>query len=89
MVPPYATAPALVIVGVFMMVSIIDLNLNDWTELIPSVLAFVMMPLTYSISIGIEFAVISYVIIKVCTGRRKDVSGVMFFYAFFIFKECL
>ena len=88
MVPSYATAPALVIVGVYMMMSLRDLNYDDWTDLVPSLLGFFMMPLSYSIATGIEFAIVSYVLLKALTGRFKDVSGLMAVLAMlFIAKE--
>ena len=90
MVPAYATAPALIIVGIYMMVSLRDLNYDDWTEFIPSLLGFFMMPLAYSIAVGIEFAIVSYVIIKALTGKFKDISFLMVFLAVvFIAKEFL
>ena len=89
-VPSYATAPALVIVGVYMMMSLRDLNFDDWTELAPSILGFIMMPLAYNISVGIEFAIVSYVLIKILSGRMKDVSWLMAVLAvIFIVKEAL
>lgn len=88
MVPGYATAPALIIVGIYMMMSLRDLNFDDWTELIPSLLGFFMMPLAYSIAVGIEFAIVSYVIIKIFTGKFKDISFLMVVLsALFIAKE--
>lgn len=90
MVPGYATAPALIIVGIYMMMSLRDINYDDWTELIPSILGFFMMPLAYSIAIGIEFAIISYVVIKALTGKFKDISFLMVVLsALFIAKEFL
>lgn len=89
-VPAYATAPALIIVGIYMMMSLRDINYEDWTELIPSLLGFFMMPLAYSIAVGIEFAIVSYVVIKLLTGRVKDISFLMVFLsALFIAKEFL
>ena len=88
MIPGYATAPALIIVGIYMMVSLRDLNYDDLTELIPSLLGFFMMPLAYSIAIGIEFAIVSYVIIKILTGKFKDISFLMVLLSIlFIAKE--
>ncbi len=88
MVPGYATAPALILVGFYMMMSLRDLNYDDWTEFFPSLLGFFMMPLTYSISIGIEFAIVSYVLIKSFSGKFRDVSGLMTALAMiFIIKE--
>lgn len=90
MVPGYATAPALIIVGIYMMMSLRDLNYEDYTELIPSLLGFFMMPLAYSIAVGIEFAIVSYVIVKILTGKTKDVSFLMIALAVvFIAKEFL
>ncbi len=90
MVPAYATAPALVIVGIYMMISLRDLNYDDWTEAIPSMLGFFMMPFAYSIATGIEFAIVSYVIIKIFTGKFKDISILMVILSvLFITKEFL
>ena len=90
MVPAYATAPALIIVGMYMMVSLRDLNYDDWTEAIPSMLGFFMMPFSYSIATGIEFAIVSYVVIKILTGKFKDISLLMVVLsALFIAKEFL
>lgn len=90
MVPAYATAPALIIVGIYMMMSLRDLNYDDWTELIPSIVGFFMMPLAYSIAIGIEFAIVLYVAIKLMTGKVKDISFLMVALAvLFIAKELL
>lgn len=90
MVPAYATAPALIIVGIYMMMSLRDINYDDWTELIPSIIGFFMMPLAYSIAVGIEFAIVMYVIIKLLTGRVKDISFLMVALAvLFIAKELL
>ncbi|MBR0316570.1 MAG: NCS2 family permease [Synergistaceae bacterium] len=90
MVPGYATAPALIIVGIYMMMSLRDINYDDWTELIPSLMGFFMMPLAYSIAVGIEFAIVSYVLIKVFTGKFKDISFLMVaLSALFIVKEFL
>jgi AGZA family xanthine/uracil permease-like MFS transporter len=57
-----------------MMSPIKDINFDDFTEAIPAFLTFLMMPLTYSISDGIVFGVISYVLLKVMTLKFKDVT---------------
>ncbi len=89
-VPGYATAPALIIVGVYMMMSLRDMNYDDWTELIPAVVGFFMMPFAYSIATGIEFAIVLYVAIKIFTGKFKDISFLMVILsALFIAKEFL
>jgi AGZA family xanthine/uracil permease-like MFS transporter len=62
LVPSAATAPALVIVGLFMMSPITKIDFNDYTEAIPAFLTIVMMPFAYSIAEGIVFGMVSYVI---------------------------
>ena len=87
-VPSYATAPALILVGIYMMMGLRDLDFGDWTELTPALLAFLMMPLAYSIAIGIEFGIVSYVVLKIVTGKVKDVHWVLVGLAIvFILKE--
>ena len=77
LIPSAATAPALVIVGLFMMSSVGDIDFNDYTESIPAFLTIIMMPFSGSIAEGIVFGMISYVVLKVITGRYKEVSGTM------------
>lgn len=77
-VPSAATAPALVIVGLFMMSPIKDIDFNDYTEGLPAFLTIIMMPFAYSIAEGIVFGMISYTVLKLVSGKRKDVSLVMF-----------
>lgn len=88
-VPACATAPALIMVGAFMMMGLDQLDFSDWTEGFPAVLAMFMMPLGYSISVGIEFAVVSYVVLKLLTGRAREVSWLMgIMAAAFILNRC-
>lgn len=88
MVPGAATAPALILVGLFMMSPIKEINLDDYTEAIPAFLTIVMMPFSYSIAEGIVFGMVSYVILKVIAGKAKDVSPIMYILAvLFILKE--
>ena len=68
------TASVLVVVGLFMIENIKELNLEDYTEAIPAFLTIIMMPFAYSISDGIVFGVVSYIILKVFTGRWKEVT---------------
>lgn len=90
MIPSAATTPALVIVGLFMMSSVLEVDLSDMTEAIPAFLAIIMMPFAYSIAEGIVFGIVSYVILKAITGKAKDVSVVMYILALlFILKEIL
>jgi adenine/guanine/hypoxanthine permease len=73
MIPSPATAPALILVGLFMLEPIKEIDLVDFTEAIPAFITLIMMPLTYSIADGIAFGMVSYVIIKVASGRMKDI----------------
>jgi AGZA family xanthine/uracil permease-like MFS transporter len=87
MVPGAATAPALILVGFFMMSPILKINFDDFTEAIPAFLTIIMMPLAYSIAEGIVFGMISYVLLKLMTGKHKDLSIVMIILAIlFVFK---
>ncbi len=81
MVPAAATAPALILVGSFMMSPVQKIDFADYTESIPAFLTIVMMPLTYSIAEGIAFGMISYVVLKVLSGRYKEVSWMMYLLA--------
>ena len=74
MIPSPATAPALILVGLFMLEPIKEINLTDFTEAIPAFVTILIMPLSYSIADGIAFGMISYVIMKVTTGKAKEVS---------------
>lgn len=73
-VPGAATAPALIIVGVLMMGSVKDIDFSDFSEAVPAFLTMVMMPLTYSIATGIGLGLISYTLIKLFTGKIRQVS---------------
>jgi len=76
-VPAYATAPALIIVGVYMFKNIKEINFSDFTDAIPAFLTIVLMPLTFSISIGLSFGFISYVILKSVVGKVGEISLLM------------
>lgn len=80
-IPSCATASALIVVGLFMISNIKKVDFSDFTDGLPSFLAMIMMPLTYSIANGIVFGIVSYVIIKVLTGKAKEVSKVMYILA--------
>lgn len=77
LIPAAATAPALVIVGLFMMSPIKQIDFEDYTESIPAFLTIIMMPFSGSIAEGIVFGMISYVVLKAVTGRFKEVSWTM------------
>lgn len=87
MIPGAATAPALILVGLFMMSPIREIDFDDYTEAIPAFLTLLMMPLTYSISDGIVFGMLSYVVLKAITGRFKEVHLLTWIVAaFFVIK---
>lgn len=73
-IPSAATAPALIIVGLFMIEPIKDVDFSDYTEGLSAFICLFFMVVTYSISNGIEFGIISYVLMKVVTGKIKEVS---------------
>lgn len=86
-IPGFATTPALVLVGVFMIDGITKVDFGDITESVPAFLTMAMMPLAYSISEGLIFGIISYVILKATTGKHKDVTWMMYGLAFiFVLK---
>lgn len=75
MVPAYATAGALVYVGILMASSLIKVTWEDLTEATPAFITSAMMPFTYSITEGIAFGFISYCVMKVGTGRWREVNA--------------
>ncbi|MCW2530437.1 MAG: Xanthine/uracil/vitamin permease, partial [Blastococcus sp.] len=76
-VPSEAAAPVLVIVGALMMTQVRDLVWDDMSLAIPAFLTIALMPFTYSITNGIGAGVISYVLLRAATGRRRDVHPLM------------
>jgi AGZA family xanthine/uracil permease-like MFS transporter len=90
MIPSAATAPALIVVGLFMMGPIRKINLDDYSEAIPAFLTIIMMPLTYSIAEGIAFGIITFVLLKLFTGKSNQISWVTIAVAvFFLMKFVL
>ncbi len=86
-IPGFATAPALIYVGFLMVGSVVEIDMEDLTEAIPAYLCLIGMPLFYSISEGIVFGVISYVVINLCCGKAKKITPLMYVLAFlFILK---
>ncbi|MCW3480213.1 NCS2 family permease [Neisseriaceae bacterium JH1-16] len=74
MIPPHATAPALLFVAILMLKSLADLDWNDISETAPAVACVVVMAFTFSISDGIAFGAISYVLVKLLTGQYRTLS---------------
>lgn len=77
MVPKFATAPALIIVGVHMFRSIRKIDFSDFEVAVPAFLAIVTMPLTYSISTGLAFGFLSYIVIAVSAGDIRKIRPTM------------
>lgn len=80
-VPGQATAPALVIVGVLMMGAVKNIDFSDFTEAMPSFFAIAIMPFSYSIANGIAAAMIFYPVVKVATGRHKELHPIVYILA--------
>ena len=77
-IPTFATAPALMYVGMLMLSSAKKIEFDgDIADTVGAYMALVMMPLSYSIATGIMFAVLSWTILKVCEGKAKEISPVM------------
>lgn len=81
MVPSAATAPALIIVGCFMMSPVGEIDWDDFTEAIPAFLTIAMMPFAYAINEGIVFGIISFALIKLMAGRGKEVPKLTYLIA--------
>ena len=74
-IPAAATAPALVIVGVFMFQTVAEIKLSDFTETMPAVVTILCIPLTFSIAEGLGLGVISLTFLALCTGRAKSLPA--------------
>jgi AGZA family xanthine/uracil permease-like MFS transporter len=73
-VPSYATAPALILVGVLMSQSIGHVQWSEFTEALPAFITMVATPLTFSIATGLSLGLISYTLIKVASGKVREIS---------------
>jgi AGZA family xanthine/uracil permease-like MFS transporter len=80
-IPAVATAPALVIVGAFMMQGLAELDLKDFEKAAPAFVTILAMPLAFSISEGIAFGLLTYVGLKIGTGKAKEVGAVTYILA--------
>ena len=76
-IPSFATAPALILVGFLMFGSISEISFQDFSETIPAYIAIIAMPFCYSISEGISFGIISYVVMNLLTGKREKLNPLM------------
>ena len=77
-IPSFATAPALIVVGFFMMQSVGKIDWNDIVVAVPAFICITSMAFMYSISEGIAFGIISYTVLHLVTGRTKDLSPLMY-----------
>jgi len=86
-VPPYATAPALLFVACLMLRELTELNWDDATEVIPAAITALMMPFTYNIANGLAFGFITYALLKLFTGRVAQVHWMVWIIsAVFLFR---
>lgn len=76
-IPSFATAPALIIVGFYMLGAVTEIDFNDACEGIPAFITIIAMPFFYSISEGISMGVIAYVVLNLISGKKKKISPVM------------
>lgn len=77
LVPGFATAPALILVGSLMMVDVGNVKFNDFSDGLPAFLTIIMMPLTSSIANGFAFGFVSYAFMKAITGKFREVNPIM------------
>ena len=73
-IPTYATAPALILVGALMCGSVARVRWDDFTEAFPAFLTLVATPLTFSIATGLSLGVLSYTLVKLGSGKYRDIS---------------
>jgi AGZA family xanthine/uracil permease-like MFS transporter len=73
-IPAYATAPALILVGVLMSQSLALVNWNDFSEALPAFITMLATPLTFSIATGLSLGLISYTVVKLASGKFKEIN---------------
>ena len=88
-IPSFATTPALVVVGLMMTENVTDIEFSDYTEGFPAFMTILMMVVCYSISEGLVFGVISYVLLKFFSGRKKELNPVIVIIAFLFFLKLI
>lgn len=84
LIPNAATAPALIIVGALMMEGVRNIDFSDFTESLPAFLTIVMMPFTYSIANGISAGLVMYPVLKLITGRGREVHWILYILAILV-----
>ena len=89
-IPSAATAPALILVGVFMITPVTKIEWDDMTEAIPAFLTIIFMVVAYSIADGIMFGVVSYVLLKLFSKKLKDITPMTWvLFALFVLKALI
>jgi AGZA family xanthine/uracil permease-like MFS transporter len=89
-IPSAATAPALILVGVFMITPVTKIEWDDMTEAIPAFLTIIFMVVAYSIADGIMFGVVSYVLLKLFSKKLKDITPMTWvLFALFVLKAII
>ncbi len=93
-IPGFATTPAMLFVGLLMLSAVTQMDFDgDVADSIGGFLAVVMMPFAYSIATGIMFAIVSWVVLKLCTGKIKDISPIMWIsvilFAIYIYTQVM
>ena len=80
-VPGYATAPVLIIVGALMMQDVVHIRFQDFSVALPAFLTIILMPLTFNVATGFGFGFISFVALRLLCGRGREVSPIMYIVA--------
>jgi len=88
-IPSFATAPALIVVGLFMLENVTSIEFSDYTEGFPAFMTILMMVVAYSISEGLVFGVLSYVLLKFFTGKAKELNPVIVIIAILFFLKLI
>lgn len=77
-IPSFATAPALIIVGFYMLTSVVNINFTDYSEALPAFICIMAMPFFYSVSEGIAMGIISYTVINLFAGKKEKLNVLMY-----------
>lgn len=88
-IPSFATTPALVVVGLMMVENVRDIDFSDYTEGFPAFMTILMMVVCYSISEGLVFGVISYVLLKLSGGKKNELNPVIVIIAILFFLKLI
>ncbi|MGP1585135.1 MAG: NCS2 family permease [Schwartzia sp. (in: firmicutes)] len=81
LVPSFATAPSLILVGALMMSEVVNVKFDEFSDGLPAFLTIIMMPLTSSIANGFSFGFVSYAVLKTLTGKAREIRPIMWLVA--------